>query len=106
MVTHTCLNTRDETIRSSHDTIRIDTKGDSTIIFNMSSYCKNTSFYNIHIFFIYNHLTDKHNRGMLPFVSLTNPLAIRFTKHLDKNKCVCLVPGKKGTVEVMFCISM
>jgi len=33
----------------------------------------------INISFIYDHLEDKHNREMLPFVSLTNTLAIRFT---------------------------
>ena len=29
-------------------------------------------------------LKDKHNREMLPLVSLTVTLAIRFTKELDK----------------------
>ena len=32
------INTRDETIRSSHDTIRIDTKGDDMVIFDTIRY--------------------------------------------------------------------
>ena len=32
------LKTRDETIRSSHDTIRIDTKGDDMVIFDTIRY--------------------------------------------------------------------
>jgi len=48
------LNNRDETIRSSHDTIRIDTKGDDMVIFDSIRYdtdnnCKNMNIHNIHI---------------------------------------------------------
>jgi len=49
---------RDETIWSSHDTIRIDTKGADMIIYDMiydTGSCKNTNIHNIHIFFIYYH---------------------------------------------------
>ena len=46
-------NTRDETIRSSHDTIHIDTKGDDMVIFDtiriviveMQTFTVFTSFY-------------------------------------------------------------
>ena len=50
---------RDETIRSSHDTIRIDTKGDDMVIFDTIRYdtdnnCKNTNIHNVHIFLFLN----------------------------------------------------
>ena len=82
---------RDETIRSLHDTIRIDTKGDDMIIYDMIWVVivkiQKKSQYSL--YFIYDHLEDKHNRRMFPLVSITNTLAIRFTKELDKNKYFC-----------------
>ena len=50
---------RDETIRSSHDTIRIDTKGDDmvsfdTIRYDMDNIWKNTNIQNIHILLFMN----------------------------------------------------
>jgi len=55
-VIHVC---RDETIRSSHDTIGIDTKGDDMVIFDSIRYdtdnnCKNTNIHNIHILLFMN----------------------------------------------------
>ena len=50
----------------------------------MGSYCKNTSIHNIYILLFMITLKDKHNREMLPLVSLTVTSAIRFTKELDK----------------------
>ena len=46
---------RDETIQSSHDMIRIDTKGDDMVIFDTIRYntdnnCKNTNIHNVHIY--------------------------------------------------------
>ena len=64
---------RDETIRSSHDTIRIDTKGDDMVIFDTIRYDT------IRIIIVkyensqYSHpFIYEHNRGMLRQVSFTN----------------------------------
>jgi len=62
--------TRDETIWSSHDTIRIDTKGDDMVIFNTIRYntdnnCKNTNIHNVHIY------TNIHNVQILLFMNTT-----------------------------------
>ena len=66
--------------RSSHDTKRVDTKGDDIIINDtMRVVSKNNKHLQYSHSFIYDHIEDKHNRGMLPFVSLTNTLGIRFT---------------------------
>jgi len=62
--------TRDETIWSSHDTIRIDTKGDDMVIFDTIRYntdnnCKNTNIYNVHIYI------NIHNVQILLFMNTT-----------------------------------
>ena len=64
------VNTRDETISSSHDTIRIDTMGDDMVIFDTIRYntdnnCKNTNIYNVHIY------TNIHNVQILLFMNTT-----------------------------------
>ena len=94
------VGSRDETIRSSHDTICIDTKGDDMVIFDTIRYntdnnCKNTNIQNVHIrTCIYKHsqcshpFIYEHNRGMLRLVSFTNTVA-RFTKELRQNKSLC-----------------
>jgi len=61
---------RDETIRSSHDTIRIDTKEDDMVIFDSIRYntdnnCKNTNIHNVHIY------TNIHNVNILLFMNTT-----------------------------------
>ena len=79
-------NIRDETIWSSHDTIRIDTKGDDMVIFDTIWYNTDKHSQCSHIYkhsqcsnpFIY-----EHNIRMLRLVSFTNTVA-RFTKKLDK----------------------
>jgi len=82
------VKNRDETIRSSQATIRIDTKVDDMIIYDTIRY--DTIRYGFMLFkynyahysyyFIYYHLNDKHNRGKIQLVSFINTLAIRFTK--------------------------
>jgi len=64
------VHNRDEMIRSSHDTIRIDTKGDDMVIFNTIRYntdsnCKNTNIHNVHIY------TNIHNVHILLFINTT-----------------------------------
>ena len=63
-----CVVDRDETIRSSHDTIRIDTKEDAMVIFDTIRYntdnnCKNTNIYNVHIY------TNIHNVHILLLIT-------------------------------------
>jgi len=53
------MTIRDETIRSSHDTIRIDTKGDDMVIVDTIRYdtdntFKNRTIHNIHILLFMN----------------------------------------------------
>ena len=67
----------DETIRSSNNTIRIDTKRDDDFLrYDTSSYCLSTNIHNIHMPFM---ITLQINRGMLTLVSFTNILAIRLS---------------------------
>jgi len=65
-----CIFSRDETIRSSHDTIRIDTKGDDMVIFDTVRYntdnnCKNTNIHNVYIY------TNIHNVHIILFMNTT-----------------------------------
>jgi len=61
---------RDETIRSSHDTIRIDTKGDDMVIFDTIRYNTDNNYKitNIHNVNIY---TNIHNVHILLFMNTT-----------------------------------
>ena len=79
---------RDEMIRSSHDTIRIDTKGVDMVIFDTIRYDtdkngKNTNIHNSHILLFMNTMF----RGMLRLVSFTNTVT-RFTQELDKTNLI------------------
>jgi len=60
-------------IRPSHDTIRIDTKGDDMIIYEtirvVFKKYKNSQY--SHSITNYDHLKDKHGKWMLPLVSFT-----------------------------------
>jgi len=84
---------RDETIRSSHDTIRINTKCDDMVIFDTIRYktddnCKNINIHKVHIH-VHTNIHNAHillfmnTTRMLRLVSFTNTVA-RFTKELDK----------------------
>jgi len=74
--------TRDETIRSSHDTKRIDTKEDDMVIYDtIWVVIVNIQTFTIFTFFFM--ITLKINLTEV-LVSLKTTLAIRFTKELDK----------------------
>ena len=74
---HLYVCNRDETIRSSHDTIRIDTNGSNIIIYDTIRVVVKIQWYiNILLFFI---TKDKQNRWMILLVSLINTLPIWLT---------------------------
>jgi len=85
---------RDETIRSSHDTIRIDTKGDNIVIFDMIKIII-VKIQTFTVFISFNLWTQQRNACL---VSFTNTVT-RFTRELDKTNLFVKLK-KQCTVEV------
>jgi len=55
-------------------------------------------------YFIYDSLEDKHKRGMLPLVSFSNTLAIRFTQEIDTNKYLYIMfSSRKNNAYLKLC---